>query len=50
VFSIYSPGSKLSPDDPVFRIVEDLIKRLITDYIAEGYEYIAGWLAILNRR
>lgn len=28
--------SKLSPDDPVFPIVEDLVKRLITDYIAEG--------------
>ena len=28
--------SKLSPDDPAFPIVEDLVKRLITDYIAEG--------------
>ena len=32
--------SKLSPDDPAFPIVEDLVKRLITDYIAEGYDYI----------
>jgi len=31
--------SKLSPDDPAFPIVEDLVKRLITDYIAEGYDY-----------
>jgi len=29
--------AKLSPDDPVFPIVEDLVKCLITDYIAEGY-------------
>jgi len=28
--------SKLSPNDPVFPIVEDLVKRLITDYIAAG--------------
>ena len=32
--------SKLSPDDPAFPILEDLVKRLITDYIAEGYDYI----------
>jgi len=32
--------SKLSPKDPAFPIVEDLVKRLITDYIAEGYDYI----------
>jgi hypothetical protein len=32
--------AKLSPDDPVFPIVEDLVKCLITDYIAESYEYI----------
>ena len=31
--------SQLPPDDPVFPIVEDLVKRLITDYIAEGYNY-----------
>jgi len=31
--------SKLSPNDPAFPIVEDLVKRLITDYIAEGYDY-----------
>ena len=31
--------SKLSPDDPAFPIVEDLVKRLITDYISEGYDY-----------
>jgi len=31
--------SKLSPDDPAFPIVEDLVKRLITDYIAEGWDY-----------
>ena len=31
--------AKLSPDDPAFPIVEDLVKRLITDYIAEGYDY-----------
>ena len=30
--------SKLSPNDPAFPIVEDLVKRLITDYIVEGYE------------
>ncbi|HBE91702.1 MAG TPA: hypothetical protein DDW55_03940 [Gammaproteobacteria bacterium] len=35
--------SKLSPDDPVFPIVEDLVKRLITDYVAEGYLYIVPW-------
>ena len=31
--------SKLSPDDPAYPVVEDLVKRLITDYIAEGYDY-----------
>ena len=31
--------SKLSPNDPAFPIVEDLVKRLITDYIAERYDY-----------
>ena len=31
--------SKLPPDDPAFPIVEDLVKRLITDYISEGYDY-----------
>jgi hypothetical protein len=31
--------SKLSPDDPAFPIVEDLVKQLITDYVAEGYVY-----------
>ena len=31
--------SKLSLDDPAYPIVEDLVKRLITDYIAEGYDY-----------
>jgi len=43
--------SKLSPDDPVFPIVEDLVKRLITDYIAEGYEYIPaddGWIVVIE--
>ena len=32
--------NKLPADDPAFPIVEDLVKRLITDYIAEGYDYI----------
>ena len=32
--------SKLSPDDPAYPTVEDLVHRLITDYIAEGYDYI----------
>jgi len=43
--------SKLSPDDPVFPIVEDLVKRLIIDYIAEGYEYIPaddGWIVVIE--
>jgi len=43
--------SKLSPDDPAFPIVEDLIKRLITEYIAEGYEYIPaddGWIVLIE--
>jgi hypothetical protein len=31
--------SKLSPDDKAFPVVEDLVKRLITDYIAEGWDY-----------
>ena len=31
--------SKLPRNDPAFPIVEDLVKRLITDYIAEGYDY-----------
>ena len=43
--------SKLSPDDPAFPIVEDLVKRLITDYIAEGYDYIPeddGYLVLIE--
>ena len=31
--------SKLPPNDPAYPIVQDLIKRLITDYIAEGWDY-----------
>ena len=31
--------AQLPADDPAFPIVEDLVKRLITDYIAEGYDY-----------
>ena len=43
--------SKLSPDDPAFPIVEALVKRLITDYVAEGYEYIPaddGWIVLIE--
>ena len=43
--------SKLSPDDPVYPIVEDLVRCLITDYIAEGYDYNPegdGWIAIVE--
>ena len=29
--------SKLSPDDSAFPIAEDLVKRLITDYVAESH-------------
>jgi hypothetical protein len=42
---------KLSPYDPVFPIIEDLVKRLITDYIAEGYNYIPeddGWIVVIE--
>ena len=31
--------SKLPPNDPAYPIVQDLIKRLITDYISEGWNY-----------
>ena len=44
--------SKLSPDDPAFPIVEDLVKRLITDYIAEGYDYIPeddGFIILIEK-
>jgi len=44
---------KLSPDDPVYPIVADLVKRLITDYIAEGYEYIPaddGWIVVVEEQ
>ena len=43
--------SKLPPDDPAFPIVEDLVKRLITDYIAEGYNYKPeddGWICLIE--
>ena len=43
--------AQLSPDDPAFPIVEDLVKRLITDYIAEGYDYIPeddGWIVVIE--
>ena len=45
--------AKLSPDDPVFPIIEDLVKRLITDYIAEGYEYKPeddGWIVLVEEQ
>ena len=44
--------SKLSPNDPAFPIVEDLVKRLMTDYIAEGYNYIPeddGWICVVQQ-
>ena len=44
--------SKLSPTDPVFPIVEDLVKRLITNYIAEGYVYRPsddGWICVVQQ-
>ena len=31
--------SKLPENHPAFPIVEDLVKRLITDYVAEGWDY-----------
>ena len=31
--------SKFPHTDPAFQIVEDLVKRLITDYITEGWDY-----------
>jgi hypothetical protein len=31
--------SKLNPNNPAYPIVEDLVKRLITNYIAEGRLY-----------
>ena len=43
--------AQLSPDDPAFPIVEDLVKRLITDYIAEGWNYIPeddGWICLIE--
>ena len=43
--------AKLPPDDPVFPIVEDLVKCLITDYIAEGYDYRPeddGWIVVIE--
>ena len=45
--------SKLPPNDPAFPIVEDLVKRLITDYISEGYEYRPaddGWIAVIEEQ
>ena len=45
--------SKLPPDDPVYPIVEDLVKRLITDYVAGGYDYIPeddGWIVVIEER
>ena len=45
--------SKLSPDDPAFPIVEDLVKRLITDYVAEGYDYVPeddGWIVVIEEQ
>jgi hypothetical protein len=45
--------AQLSPDDPAFPIVDDLVKCLITDYIAEGYNYIPeddGWIVIIEEQ
>ena len=41
--------SKLSPDDPAFPMVEDLVKQLITDYIAEGYLTLVHINRLLKR-
>ena len=45
--------AKLPPDDPAFPIVEGLVKCLITDYIAEGYDYIPeddGWICVIEEQ
>ena len=42
--------AKLAADDPAFPIVEDLVKRLITDYIAEGCLYAYSHLSLSNGR
>ena len=43
--------AKLPRTDPAYPIVEDLVKRLITDYIAEGWDYRPeddGWIVLIE--
>jgi len=35
--------AKLSPDDPAFPTVKDLVERLIADYTWEGHPYNPDW-------
>jgi hypothetical protein len=45
--------SKLPPDHKATLIVQDLVKRLITDYIAEGWDYKPeddGWIVLIEEQ
>jgi len=45
--------AKLSPDDPAFPIVADLVRRLIIEYVAEGYDYRPeddGWIVLIEEQ
>jgi len=45
--------SKLSPNHPAYPIVKDLVKRLIINYIAEGYDYKPeddGWIVLIEEQ
>lgn len=42
---------QLSPDDPAYPIVAELVQRLIADYQAEGYPYdpeADGWIVLID--
>ena len=45
--------SKLPPNHKATLIVQDLVKRLITDYIAEGWDYKPeddGWIVLIEEQ
>lgn len=40
---------QLQPDDPAYPLIADLVKRLIVDYEADGYDPDAdGWIVLIE--
>lgn len=51
LFKSVSDLQQLSPDNPAYPIVADLVQRLIVNYEAEGYTYdpdADGWIVLIE--